>query len=406
MPRNPKIYPNDFSSAPEASKVISTFDSAIQAVEINARDTSLKQAYKSRVTGQDVISVLGQISRQNFFRLPLQKIGGGVLTASSLLGTAGYYTGGRDASRGSLTLNNIESLRYSNETTSLLTAKLSENRSYGSICGNASTGKIGGGTDFFGQTNSLTIDKLDYGLQTCFRISTRIPGTASDFGTNVTGGMGTTSHGLMVGVSTAMVYNHAFDSISLLTTYADYVGYSIHHGLSSRVNGYLWSRIKNALPGFDWAWASPDRRIVRASYATSAFTPSLINKNTNHDHGNHAAANSKTNGYVMAGAVTAIWHNNWHSDDITRFNFAQEQQTLLTAKLSRKVVCMTASGSSLAAYTGGGDAFPAGSTTWVGTTSIEKLTYTTESISIIGARLIAPVSDHGTLTDYNPSWSY
>jgi len=400
MATNSFLYPAGFTGK-NNSAVVSTFDAAIAAIEVQARDTSLKESYTSRMLGQNTISVLGKSSPQSYFRMPLHKIGRRLLPNSTLLGTSGYACGGRVEFPVRIMFNTIQTLRYSSEILTTMSSTLSEKRTYMGTTGNQQSGKICGGGRGDGTTSFFSIDKIDYSKQTVSRVGA----TLSSGLFNSVGGIGTKTKGLLIGYSDAATYSHSLDTLAPIAGFTNYTGASWHQGLSSKNAGYLWSRLRwNGVN--DWLWNTPDNTIVKVDYASDSFTPTQLSLTPPHLHTNHSAASSSTNGYVCGGSNYVPANANlgvyWFSKDVSRFNFGAETITLLSNKLSRPVVCTTAIGSSLAMYLIGGDV------SWTETSlkTIEKINFSTEAASIIGSELSYSASDHGSVSDFNPSWSY
>lgn len=402
MPRNIDLYPDDFGTAQlgTASNTL-TIQSAVSSIELQARDTAIRNAYARRSAGQASTENQLQTIKFGNYLMPLNKAGI-TLTKAPLLGTAAYFGGGRAAIASATISAYIYELRFSNEVLTSLDVRLTLPRLYAGTVSNAESGKFAGGID--ANTNLFTAicEKYTYSKSQIQRISD----TLSVAVMGPTGGMGDATRGILAGgasswtvaVRTGHSYNHSTDAITTLANFLPVAKYSSHNGFSSKTSGFVWS---GARPAFS---ADITDTIDRIDYANQTLTAVAIATSPLHSHLVHAAGNSEIKGYVAGGATAAAWtagDGNIFDDQIHSFTYSGQTVALLAVRLPDKVICADGASSSEGFYIVGGDSTLA----WQSSQTIRKMPFANETTYTIGATLTRKTSDQGSLSDYGPAYS-
>lgn len=107
--------------------------------------------------------------------------------------------------------------------------------------------------------------------------------------------------------------------------------------------------------------------------------------------------------YVAAGETGTVGGSfNPYSSTIYAFTYSGETGALLSATLAEAKICTDGANSSVAGYVIGGDTITSG---WIGSTSIDRLTFATEASARIGATLYQTFADQGSASDYGAGFS-
>lgn len=405
MPRNIDLYPDDFGSAQlgTASNAL-TIQSAVSSIELQARDTAIRNAYARRIAGQAASENQLQVVKFGNFLMPLNKAGI-TLTKAPLLGTAAYFGGGRAAVASATISSYIYELRFSNEVLMSLDIRLTLPRSYCGTVSNSESGKFAGGID--ANTNFFTAvcEKYVYSKGQIQRVSDVLSSAIA----GPAGGMGDATRGIMAGGGTSFTvairtghsYNHATDIITTLANFLPVAKYSAHNGVSSPTSGFVWSGAALANT------ANVVDTIDRIDYANQTLTATAIATAVTHSHLIHAAGNSSLKGYFSGGSTAVAYATGGDPlgvmDDTTHsLTYSGQTVALLTARLRERIICADGASSSEAFYVVGGDT---PTTNWQGSQTIQKTPFSNETTFTIGATLTRKTSDQGGFSDYGPAYS-
>lgn len=395
MARNSLIYPEDFPlvarlgvAAMTASQTAVTLESAVSSIEVQARDTALRQAHTRRISGQSAINNQNKFVRTGLL-MPLHEVGN-ITAAPRFLGTTTYIPG----------TNGLQCFLFSNEVFRRSTAKLPQEYIYGSTTGNSESGKFVGGMTGTGLTGDQ-FDKIVYKKETVVRTNARL----SEPRLTSIGQMGTPTTGIIVGGYTTSglvslrdchFYNHVADSVSVVGNFLQRERFAPHGGTSSLFAGYILGGSSKPF-GIDRI-----RSIERIPYATNTVSSVNVSPDAPHAHWVHAAFSSPVKGYYAGGANTPPPYIDGFMDRITAITFSGETSALIAARLAQPTICSFGAGSSQAGYIFAG---------WIGDLTlvnkgVSKLDYDSETTSVIGAQLLEQAWDRGAVADYSPGFSY
>lgn len=403
MARNLELYPDDFGSAQLGTSAVSyTIQDAVSSIELQARDTAIRNVYARRSAGQAAIETQLQVISFKNYLMPLNKVG--TVLKAPLLGTAAYLGGGR-ALPGSVTVSAyVYELRFSNEVLTCLDVRLSLPRLYCGTVANAESGKFVGGIDVNANLYTDVCEKYTYSKSQMQRISSLLANPIA----GAAGGMGDAVRGVVAGgatfynvaTRTGHAYAHATDTISTLSNFLPAAKYSPHNGVSSKTSGFVWS---GATPA---TTADIVDTIDRIDYAAGTLTATAIGTSTTHAHIVHAAYNSDIKGYIAGGSTATAWASadasQFFDDKIHALTYSGQTVALLAARLKERLICADGANSSEGGYIVGGDT---PTSAWAGSTTIQKMLYSSEALSTIGATLTRKTSDQGSFSDYGPAYS-
>ena len=394
MTSNPTLFPSDFPTELLGNSSDSfSLENAVTTLQIQARDTAVKEALSRKIAGQNSISNQNRAIGAITTLMPLSYVGA-VVQPIPFLGTVGFFGGGRG--HGS-TFISIYRILFSNEVFLKHGVRLTSGRTYCGTVGDARSGYFCGGT---GGDGVLTIDQFFYLREAISRIGALLP--TARFGQS--GGKGDRVKGFLTGGST-LNFNavrrgdrltYASNTIVGLGNFLSSPRFSAHNGISSRTFGYDCGGLSQTL------WVSPPIFTVeRISYL--AETSASIATVLPHAHVVHGTASYDVKGYLAAGNTNQPASWNWYTNDITAFTFSGETAALISAKLPDGKVCMDGTGSSIAAYFCGGDTV---SSNGKGTQSADKLTFSTETCVRMGSQLSDPLADQGAVSNYGSGFSH
>jgi len=395
MPRNPAIYPDDFvtSRSLGSIKTTLTIESAVSSIEIQARDTALRQAHTRRIAGQNEIANQNKLLRIASRLMPLNQVGT-VVASSPILGKTAYFGGGRQESKAT---NYITTFLFSNEIFKESDLTLSSPRLYVGTVGNNESGKICGGQSTVTGTFYDAIDKITFNngagkLQ-------KIAAVLSQGLLGAVGGMGDKVKGILVGgvagngklTRDAHVYTHAIDEIRVIANQLTTARFAPHNGLSSKTAGYVWL-------GSEKFYNGAVVRVIDKTIYDSNLVATPISTTATQSQVVHASFSNPRRGHIAGGFVNA---QGALSNSITGFTFSGETSAILSATLDQPRVCVDGTGSSVAGYTVGGSTATAASTK-----TVQKYDYATDINRVIDAQLTIPLADQGAIADYGPGFSY
>lgn len=391
MAKNPIVYPDDFSltsrlgaAAIAASQTAVTLESAVSSIEVQARDTALRQAHTRRISGQSSISNQNKLMKTGLL-MPLYEVGT-IIASPPFLGSVAYIPG----------TYGLQCFLFSNEVFRRSTAKLPQEYLYGSTIGNAESGKFVGGVTETGLIGSR-FDKVDYKKESVSRTEARL----SEPRVALIGQMGTPTTGIIVGGYNAFsvitrnceFYNHGTDSVSTVANFLQRNRFAPHGGTSSLFAGYILGGSASPF-GADMI-----RSIERVPYGTNVTSSVNVSPDAPHAHWVHAAFSNPNKGYYAGGANSIPYTD---LDRITALTFSGETSALIAARLAQGTICSFGAGSSQAGYIFAG---------WIGDLTlinkgVSKLDYATETTSVIGSQLLEQAWDRGAIADYSPGFSY
>jgi hypothetical protein len=397
MARNPQLFPTDFPTtlAGVGSEEFA-LENAVTTVQRQARDTAVRQAHTRRIGGQNSIGNQNKLVSASPLLMPLHQIGS-IIQAIPFLGTAAYLGGGRG--HGS-TFSSIYRLPFSNETFNPLGVRLTDNREYAGTVGDASSGRFCGGfSNKFG-TTVASLDEFTYLKESVQRLAVQL----SQARLGLAGGIGDKVKGLLLGgvadgsssaVRTGDRLTYATNTISGLGNFLAVNRFAPHNGTCNKFSGYVYGGSPLAFSG------NPLFSVERVTLSTEALT--TIGTTLAHAHVVHGACGNDIKGYLAGGNTNppATW--NWFTNTITAFTYSGETSAPLAATLTEGKVCVDGTGSSIAGYFVAGDT---ATSNWQGTTTADKLTYSNESTTRLGAQLSQPQADQGAVSDYGAGFSY
>lgn len=387
----PLDYPSEISDA--ADNASFALENAVTLLEVQSRDTAIRQALNRRVSGQTDSSLQNRLCRARPVLMPLTRIGSRQVPAPVFLGTIAYLGGGR--SHGGAIIKAITSFSLTNDTIAPTGFRLSDGRTYMGTVGNQSSAMFCGGVNLQGLSG--TVDELSYR-----QVSIRRVGSGLTIPIFCGAGMGNKSIGVLLGGIDAagvslrhgerVTYGNepTFSSLGniLATSRA-----APHNGTSTPTTGFVYG-------GGSGLFFSLPILFSIESFNFSTLTTAPVGSNLVKRHIVHAAVGGSTKGYLLGGSDNPPASP--FGAEISAFTYSGQTLALLGITLPDAKVCSDGIGSSGAGYGVGGDT---ATSQWQGSTSIDKLTYDTEAISRIGATLPDPTADQGGIGDYGAGFS-
>jgi hypothetical protein len=389
---NSKFYPSGYPSdrLPSADdSTISSLDTAIELVNVQAIDTALQQSHTRRIGGANSIqnqnSVLEAINRF----MPNSHVGPIQVVRPSFNGTTAFLAGGRGYG-GAVNLS--LGFSFDSETSYPIDLRLSELRFYMGTLNSPSSGVFAGG---YGLASGVSkfIDIIKFALPSISRSGAMLSNALF-----TACGVGDSTNGFLLGgsfnsgVTTRSIdkFNHqsgtCIPSGSQLSTGRS----SPHNGLSSRTEGVILGGSGSIFGTFNSAMTS----IEIIDFATEAMA--IAGANLTYPHITHAAFGDKSVGYVCGGMASAT---NVVSNLITKYIHSTRTTAPLSVRLQEPKICCDGVGSGRAGYVMGGDT---ASSQWLGTTGIDKIQYgAIEVVSRLGSQLGFKVADQGAVSDFN-----
>lgn len=393
MASNPTLFPPDFPTEllGNSSDTFS-LENAVVTLQIQARDTAVKEALSRKIAGQNSISNQNRAVAAITTLMPLTYVGA-VVQATPFLGTAGYLGGGRGHGSNFISVYRV---LFSNEIFVKSGVRLTGGRIYSGTLGDARSGYFcGGSTSFF------SVDQLFYLREAVARtgllLSTGRYAQAGGKGDKVKGFLtgGANASGNVVRVGDKLTY--ASNTMTGLGNFLSSPRLSAHNGISSKTFGYDCGGLSQSFSTL----FPPIFTVERISYA--AETSASIATTLPHAHVIHGAASYDVKSYLAGGNTNQPASWNWFTTDITSFTFSGETAVLISAKLADGKTCLDGTGSSAAAYFFGGDTV---SSNWKGTQTADKLTFSTESCIRMGSQLSDPLADQGAVSNYGSGFSH
>lgn len=414
MTTNAILYPADYvfvdsGPAKTGSSQVVTIDAAITRLAVQARDTALKATHTRRIGGQNAIDVQNRSLHANLGVMPLYQVSS---TAVSIpfLGTQAIFGGGRGYSPGSIWAD-MSRLTYSGETYLPLNVFLSQPRIYLGTVSDVGSGKFCGGLSndaFF----SNVIDRVAFAE---LRMS-RIAATLSQKIAGFAGGIGNKTYGYLIGGSVGLKfvrsgnrYTHSTDAVSYLGEILAAARISPHNGAGNRYSGYIFagegiavgSNLPNGLGWWNPAYALSNAE--RLSY--SSETTMVVSVTLDGSHTSHAVVGNETQAYIAGGLLNIAGSPGVSpfSNTIYAFTFGGETGALLSTTLTEAKICVDGASSQVSGYFIAGDT---ATSNWIGSTSIDRLSFESQTCSRIGVTTASPLSDQGATSDYAPGFSY
>lgn len=424
MSNNLILYPLDYPQASaggsgsagsaQDSTSISTVEGTLQQIDKEALDTAIKDALSRRIEGQGNIDTQDRLLSTVYGIMPLYVVtptpqGIPFLGTQGIpfLGTKGITGGGKgyDGSSSYGIWATMSRFTYSGESIATLATRLSSARVYMATVSDASGGKFLGGVAQGGVYN--TIDKVSYLDERVIKLSA----TLSQLIFGAAGGIGTKTLGYLLGGSTGTYflksgyrYNHSLDSVSYLGEITTVPRLSAHNGAGNRYNGYIFAGtgVRGNLTNY-FTWTDVAYHlfsIERLTYSNEVV--SALGTTLTASHVSHAIFGNETKSYIAGGAMSAGNQVLWATTTIEAFTFGGETSSVLSSGLQDAKICVDGVSSQIAGYAIGGDTL----TGWSGSKSIDKLLFSSEITSRIGASLSSYLNDQGGVSDYSPGFSY
>lgn len=400
MTKNQNVYPDDFSfEQAKKSEGFATIDDAYRALEIQARDTALRQVNSRRIALASAITAGHRSVRTSPGPIPVHRVGKKA-TPQPFLGSAAYTGGRNEHAAGS---DSFWQFPFSNEILIPLTARLTFSGVYQSAISNLESAKFAGGISV-AVTASDVIDKLTYLKLQIERVAETLDRAVA----GTIGGMGNNAFGLWVGgvrltelFNSCTRYNHSTNTKTVFNNFLASPRYAPHNGLSSPVNGYVWAGLTRFLSG------NIINSIDRIPYSTLATTPTSSALSNFGDltppQAYHASLSAPTRGFIVGGHTLGVNSLTPVTSAIKIFDFSTEMVSNSNNALDEPVTCLQGAGHSQAGFTFGGNNVSEGKIYWYGTKKIRKLNYSSTLNFIIGQQLIVNMSDQATTSDYSPS---
>lgn len=392
MPANLLRYPLDYPTEITGDGDSYAFDDAISSLEVQARDTALQQSHTRRISGQNEIQNQNRLVKAKTLLMPLTSVGAKPAPVLPIQGTVAYLSGGR-AHNGLLTY--ACRLTYSNDTAGRTGLRSSEPRTYQGSLYNTANGYYCGGSG--SQGLRTTIEELNYAKVLLRRLGVQLAQARNGLAGigNKTAGVllgGVTYTGSAVRTGSTLTYaslTMANNSTSLVTG-----RFAPHNGTSTPTMGFLYGGATG-----NWNNFLSTQILSIESYTFASATAATVGTSLTRPHLVHACFGSTLKGYITGGSVT---NNSSYIGDtgITCFTYSGQTVSTLSATMPEPKCCQDGAGSSVAGYAMGGDT---NTSNWVGTTTIDKLTYSDESIRRIGAQLPQTMADQGAISDYAAS---
>ena len=402
MSSNLLLYPPDYSFGASGSGAVqtrvSTVSSAVEELQIQARNTALKKSHTRRIGGQNSIDNQNRAARAINMVLPLDQVGPSSILDSAL-GTAAYFCGGKGGYDPSHPLiQSITRLIFSGESLVPTGMQLTASRCYMGTVGESSAGRMASGL-LAGWVVSDIIDRLTYREERLSRLSATLASPAQG-----SAGLSTKVYGYLIGglniqvLRTTNRFTFSTDTTAFMgSSLPSIARFAPHNGGGNRYSGYLFGGVTKG-PSDPAAYLFVTS-IDKLTYATETF--SLISASLSASQVSHALVGNDVKSYIAGGASERTIQNQF-INLIEAFTFGGEVVSPLGVTLSQGKECADGASSSLAGYIGGGLTDAA----FIGSITIERLTFSSETISVMGVKLNTPLSDQGAVSDYGAGFIY
>ncbi|QLE46370.1 hypothetical protein FD723_39865 (plasmid) [Nostoc sp. C052] len=391
MPRNPLFYPDDFPTEKRgASTTANNFETAINLLQTNARDTALLQIHARRSAAQGIVGNQGKITKISHDIMPSYLVGNRI-NNSLVIGTTAYIPGNYG----------LQCFSYHNENFRRSSIKLEHDLHYVVTTGNSESGKIGCGVDWSGAFSSV-FNKIKYYPKEFVEGAIA---QLSEPRIAAIGQIGDATRGIIAGGANkfgvlqrnSSTYTHATDTIVAIANLLQIARFAPHGGLSSKFAGYI-------LGGSDaYFGGTPLKSIEKVNYTTNIGAATTISSTIEHSHTVHAAFGNANKGYLLGGSNASPVNTKWASNVITGFTYSGEIATALSISLPNELTCSFGAGSSEAGYVFTGwveDSFNS-----LSNTSVFKLRFADEQPFLIEVKLLEDAWDTGAVSDYGAGFS-
>lgn len=391
MPRNLVFYPDDFPADKRgASTTANSFETAINLLRTNARDTALLQIHARRSAAQGIIGNQGKITNISHEIMPSYLVGNRI-NNSLIIGTTAYIPG----------KDGLQCFSYHNENFRRSSIRLEHDLHYVVTTGNSLSGKIGCGQDASGNC-SHSFNKIKYYPKEFVEGAIA---QLSEPRIAAIGQIGDATRGIIAGGANrfgvlqrnSSIYVHATDTILAIANLLQIARFAPHGGLSSKFAGYILGGSNAYFTG------TPLKSIEKINYTTNIGAATTLSTTIGHSHAVHAAFGNTNKGYLAGGSNASPINTKWASNTITGFTYSGENATPLSITLPNELTCSFGAGSSEAGYVFTGwveDSFNS-----LSNTSVFKLRFADEQSFLIEVRLLEDAWDTGAVSDYGAGFS-
>jgi hypothetical protein len=387
---NRKFYPLAYPGEEQdgaGDSALSSIDSAIEVINVQAIDTALQQTHTRRIGGANSIQNQNSILEAFNRYMPNSNIGVSQVSRPSFGGTTAFAPGGNAYGQN---VNPSFGFSFDSESVFPLDLRLSELRGYVGVLNSPASGIFAGGEGLAGM--SRLIDIVKFALPSILRGSA----TLSQPLTGVVG-VGTALVGYFMGgrnlavgtVRSIEKYSHSLDRCDLVSSQLTTGRSAPHSGLSSRTEGVVLGGVVMSSATLSY---TPITSIEVINFLTDQVV--AIGASLTHPHYSHAAFGTRTSGYLCGGLLSP---SSIRTDLISKYSYSNRTVSPLSIRLQEAKVCCDGTGSGRAGYVLGGSAI-----NWLGSASIDKLQYDPEIVSRLGSQLARPIVDKGVACDFNP----
>jgi len=393
LSKNKNVYPDDFKTSVTSNSAVdpaTALEAAVVGLELSARDTALRLVRQRQKAARAIIGTQNKMTQAFHRRMPPRVVGKAV-SPSLTLGSLAFIPGTKG----------LQVFNLLNELFRRSSCVLPTEHSYGSVVGNAESGKfVGGGA------GAIVVDFIDKVL---YHPNEQVKGQIAKLSEPrrcAIGQMGDTTRGILAGGVDSFgilkqdchVYSHPNDTVSLITSFLQRTRFAPHGGLSSKFAGYT-------MGGSERAWSGLlVNSIEKMDYTSSLSSSRYITGTSPHAHAVHAAFGNDVVGCLAGGSNSTPVQRKWPSNDITEFPFATETPFLSATKLTNELACSFGAGSSEAGYVFSG---------WVDTnltnltnSGVFKYRYSDKQAFVVETRLLEDAWDRGAVADYGAGFSY